>query len=739
MTGAAFEKIDGVILPLQPAPAQRRASDPAASVWVGASAGSGKTKVLADRVIRLLLAGVPPQRVLCLTFTRAAAAEMAIRITRQLAHWATCGEDELRKALDEMQSPAVPEPEQLVAARQLFARVLGCPGGMRIHTIHAFGQEILRRFPVESGLPPHFTVLDEADARALWHDAESDVLRTASSAPESPEGKALRILARELGEERFTGLLKEAAKDAPRLEAAIARAGGLKKLVAHMRSLLELDPKETEVSLRREAAQNSAFAHKEVLQTARLLQDRSTSSYKERAGIILDWLAKPRDERAEALETYSRAFLTAKGEPYEKTADKKLLDALPEIGVVLGREASRLLNVLERIDTVRIAEETEAVLTLAVALGRRFAARKAALAALDYNDLIRRTDALLHRPGIAPWVLFKLDGGVDHILVDEAQDTSPAQWQIITALADEFFAGLGAHAGQNRTLFVVGDEKQSIFSFQGADPGEFEHMRKHFRKRILDADRRYEDVEMNVSFRSAPAVLKAVDTVFKNEAVREGVSRVKVEHKAFHREATGRVEVWPLVPAPKKENAEWALPLDYESVRDPAAELAEKIAASIKRWCGEGVMIYDRAAGAHRPLRYSDVMVLVRKRGPFVEHLVRQLKGLGVPVTGADRMVLTEQLPVMDLVALLQFILLPEDDLTLATILRGPLIGCSEEQLMTLAIGRKGSLWQSLTDKARTDKTFGEAYKYLAARLAGADTITVFAMLVRVLSEPGPA
>jgi ATP-dependent helicase/nuclease subunit A len=739
MTDTAFEESDGVVLPLQPAPAQRKASDPAASVWVGASAGSGKTKVLADRVIRLLLADVPPQRLLCLTFTRAAAAEMSIRITRQLARWATCSDDELRDDLADLQGMQAFEDKQLDAARRLFARVLGCPGGMRIHTIHAFGQEILRRFPVESGLPPHFAVLDEADARAIWHDAQSDVLRTASSAPASPEGKALRSLAGGLGEEKFGDLLKEAAKDAQRLEAAINRAGGLKKLAALVRGLLELEPKETEASIRKSAVHEDGFPREKVLWAAQTLCKQGSKRYKERGQIMLDWLALPKDETAAALHSYARAFLKADGEPFKDIANKELLHAQPLLEPVIARETARILSVLERLDTLRMAEETEAVVTLAVALNRRYAARKTAQAVLDYNDLIRHTDGLLHRPGIAPWVLFKLDGGVDHILVDEAQDTSPAQWRIIKALADEFFTGLGAHADQNRTLFVVGDEKQSIFSFQGADPDAFEHMRKYFRKRILDAERLYEEVPLNVSFRSAPAVLKAVDAVFADEAVRRGVSRKVVHHEASHREATGRVEVWPLVPAPKKDNAEWALPLDYETFRNPPAELAGLIAERIRDWHREGIMIYDRKAKSHRPLAYSDVMILVRKRGAFVEHLVRALKTLDVPVTGTDRMVLTEQLSVMDLVALLQFTLLPEDDLTLATVLRGPLLGCSEDQLMQLAIGRKGSLWQSLTEKAQTDAAFAPAHAYLKERLAMADEITAFAMLVRVLSEPCPA
>ncbi len=718
---------------LQPDVAQRKASDPAASIWVGASAGSGKTKVLADRVIRLLLAGVLPQRILCLTFTKAAAAEMAIRITRQLAKWATCDDDTLRGELDKLQNRP-PEPEQLDNARRLFARVLSCPGGMRIRTIHAFGQEILRRFPVEAGLAPHFVLLDEADAHALRLDAQADVLQAASAAPQSPEGKALDKLVRDIGEESFANLLKEAVQDMPRLNAAISHAGGFKKLIAAMRGLLDLGPKETEDSIRREAMSDKALPRKDILHAARLLAEKgSPKTHKPRGQAMLEWLALPKEEAVAAFDKYMRAFLTKEGEAYAKAVNAELQKTNPEIEAAIANEAFRLERVLERLESARMAEQTEAVLTLAVAVAGRYEKRKKARASLDYDDLIRRTDELLRREGIAPWVLYKLDGGVDHILLDEAQDTNPDQWRIVDALTEEFFSGRGSREDIHRTLFVVGDEKQAIYSFLKADPDEFQRMREHFRARIMNAERAYGEVPLNISFRSAPAVLRAVDKVFEDELTRQGVSREAVRHAAFHREAAGRVEVWPLIPAPEKDKAEFALPVHYETERNPVVELAEQIAQRIDNWHRQGLRVYDRKAKQFRPMTYNDVMILVRKRKPFVEPLVRALKQQRVPVTGADRMMLTQQLAVMDLVALLQFMLLPDDDLNLATVLRGPLLGCSEEQLMELAIGRKGTLWESLGDKGFW------AREYLEKCLAVVDEVTPFALLARVLSEPCPA
>lgn len=711
---------------IEPHAVQRAASDPDASIWVGASAGSGKTTVLVNRVLRLLLAGVKPQKILCITFTRAAAAEMAIRITDALSRWAVCSDDELRKNLDDLQNRA-PRAEQLIEAQRLFARTLSCPGGMRIRTIHAFGQEILRRFPIEAGLPPHFAVIEEIEARALQEEMQADVLRTASEAPDSDMGRALRLLVRDLGERGFEEAMKTVLGERAHLESA----GDIQKLVAQTRELFELAPGETEDKFRRDAVENNRMPREDMWHAAQHLLE-GTGTYAARGKIMIDWLALPAEERAAAFEAYCDCFFKADGDFFQNYADKKLLAQHPDLDALLRREAARLQSVKERIEAARMAESTGAILTLGLELLKFYATRKAAQALLDYDDLIIRTDELLRRPGIAPWVLYKLDGGLDHILVDEAQDTSRAQWSIVKALAEEFFSGLGARAAQNRTLFVVGDEKQSIFSFQHADPAAFADMRDYFARRIEEAEKPYAEVPLHMSFRSAPAILCAVDAVFADPDARAGVSLEKVEHYPAQGGKIGRVELWPLIPAPEKDKHgdEWTLPLGYEKERDPQAELANLIAARIKKWIGKK----EKLPGHARPVAPGDIMILLRRRGRFADLMVRALKEARVPVTGVDRMKLIKQLAVMDLCALMQFALLPEDDLNLATVLRGPLLGVSEEQLMELAIDRKGSLWQSLKDSA----VFLDARDYLQKWLAEADFTTPFAMLAHMLNERCP-
>ncbi|MDX2028033.1 MAG: double-strand break repair helicase AddA [Alphaproteobacteria bacterium] len=720
---------------LAPETRQREASHPDSSVWVSASAGSGKTRVLTDRVLRLLLDGVPPQKILCLTYTKAAAAEMSNRIAGRLSHWASCDENALRESLDKLQDKK-PTDQQLITARRLFARVLSCPGGMRIRTIHAFGQEVLRRFPIEAGLPPHFAVIEENDAREMQDDALNSMMRDISAAPNTPLDRALKFFACNIGERGFAGL-RSVLHDRGRLNDAVTKEGSFEKLIARIRALLSLEPDETAENIIALAVQNIPRA--EIKKAAQGLLEGSESFAKRGRGILV-CLEKTLVNQ-EDFETYARFFLTAEGDFFSSYINKDLMSTYPDLDTICRREAARLQGINERLEAAEIAETTEAILRLGWELITRYETRKQAQAVLDYDDLIIRTCELLRRPGIAPWVLYKLDGGLDHILVDEAQDTSRVQWDIVAALADEFFAGLSARDGKNRTLFVVGDEKQSIFSFQRADPEAFTAMRNHFQRRIEDAGKFLDDVPLHTSFRSAPAILKTVDKVFANEEARKGVSENLVQHQAAPvpagaPEKIGHVEVWPILSGSERNKDDedvWQLPFEYEEEHDPQVELAALIAGKIKNWLSKGEIL----SGLNRPIVPGDIMILLRRRGRFADLMVRALKKLDVPVTGVDRMILTKPLVVMDLLALIQFALLPEDDLNLATVLRGPLLNLGEEQLMQLAMQRDGSLWQSLMAKSSA-QPFAAAHAYLESWLNAADFITPFAMLTRILNEACP-
>jgi ATP-dependent helicase/nuclease subunit A len=711
---------------------QRAASNPEISAWVNASAGSGKTKVLTDRVTRLLLAGSRPEKILCLTYTRAGAAEMANRITERLKKWAVCDDDALRLDLDKLQDEA-PTSHQLVEARRLFARVLSCPGGLRIRTIHSFCQEILSRFPIEAGLPPYFALIEEQELDVLANETLDDLLREANKHPHGKLARALNVLVAAQGEAGFAAMLQEILRARGRLE----KTGALEKLAAKTRGFLGLGPDDRAEKFRRETISRAPEA--DLRQMAKWLADGS-SRYSVRGEAIALFLRLSLPERMAKFDDYLGFFLTEKGEPFAPSfvASKKIREVHPDIDEICAHEALRLRSALERIEAAEITETTESVLSFGLAFAKRLSERKAARAVLDYNDLILRTETLLRKSGIAPWILYKLDNGLDHILLDEAQDTSDAQWNIVQSLTEEFYAGAGAQGNKNRTLFVVGDEKQSIFSFQNADPEAFLSLRAIFACRLKDADKRLETIPLRKSFRSAPAVLKAVDEIFKNDSARQGVSPDPIEHfsapSGDGSEKIGRIEVWPLLEQDREKQGgggAWIMPTTCEDERDPQAELAKQIASKIKGWLARREIL----PGEKRPVAAGDIMILLRRRGRFADLMVRALKAQKVPVTGVDRMRLVDQLSVMDLLAMLRFVLLPEDDLNLASLLRSPLLGVSEEHLMTLAVGREGSLWNSL--KAAPE--FKIECDYLSAKLNEADFSTPFVFLSRVLNAPCPA
>lgn len=722
---------------------QRRASDPESSVWVGASAGTGKTKVLTDRVLRLMLAGTEPSRILCLTFTKAAAAEMSNRIADRLSVWAVADDDKLRANLESLTGKA-PTRADVTAARRLFARVLDAPGGMKIQTIHAFCQSLLRRFPLEAGLAPNFEVMDDRTATELLEEAKQSVLLVGRYEPESDLARAVSLLAGTVSEDDFNQLLADITAERGRLRRILDAHGGLAPTIAALRATLGVQGDENEATLIARACADGAFDMVGLRRACTVLAG-GTKTDIERGFALQAWLDRDEAARAATWRAYLPALLTAELEPRKSLMTKKPAEADPMALEILQREAARLVALLEELRRVQVATYTGALLRLGDAMLGTYQRLKDARALLDFDDLILSASALLSGQGAATgradacaWVLYKLDGGLDHVLIDEAQDTNPEQWSVVKSIAEEFFAGLSASDDKIRTLFVVGDDKQSIFSFQRADPAEFARMRAHFAARVTAAQRHWQVVDLQTSFRSVGAVLRAVDQVFAAGIARDGVAAagVEVRHIPFRRGMAGRVEIWPLVrPADAVEPTPWAPPVTAEQADKPVARLAAVMADQIACWLRDKEMLEPKA----RPVRPGDIMVLVRRRNQFVTHLVRALKDRDVPVAGIDRMVLTEQLAVMDLMALGRFLILPEDDLTLATLLKSPLIGLSEEQLFTVAHDRPGSLWMALTTKAKTDSALAPAHDYLRAILADTDYRAPYELFAGLLTRPCPA
>jgi ATP-dependent helicase/nuclease subunit A len=710
---------------------QATAIRPELNVWVTASAGSGKTKVLTERVLTLLLTGTPPQRILCLTFTKAAAAEMSNRINNTLADWVGLDDNALHRNLLRLLQDRLATADRhqtqifMDRARQLFAKVLDSPGGLQISTLHAFCQSLLRRFPVEASVPPHFKLMDERDTAEVLTEALEHTIAEAQDGGDAALADALRLITARVHETLFTDLMQGLVAGRAKLKRMIAAHGGLSGVIAAVRHHLGVRGAETEAEIMAAACDDSA-ADCAALRRAVSALAGGTKTDQERGLGIGAWLEAPA-LRVAALETYTTQFLTAEG-GVRKILATKAVAAQAGILEALQKEAERLAELVARLRAVRTAEASAALIRIGQQVLALYEAEKQRRGAMDYDDLIQTTRRLLSQPGVADWVLFKLDGGIDHILIDEAQDTNPDQWAIVKPIRTEFFAGLGRRedvADNPRTVFAVGDRKQSIYSFQGAAPEEFERVRTEVREQVHAADQRWQDVPMNVSFRSAPAVLDAVNVVFaEGSPARIGVAMAgeDITHLAARTGSAGAVEVWPLV-SPESGDAvvSWKPPVERRKGDSPQNRLAGLIAARIGGMIGGGEILESRG----RPIHPGDIMVLVRRRTGFVDELVRQLKKLEIPVAGVDRMVLTAQLPIMDLMALGRFLLLPEDDLTLATVLKGPLVGLTEDELFTLAYDRgEKRLWDALMAHAGATGRFGEAQKFLADLLARTDYLT---------------
>lgn len=714
-----------------PQESQRGASDPAASVWVAASAGTGKTKVLTDRVLRLMLGGTPPGRILCLTYTKAAAAEMENRIAERLRDWATADDATLERLLLELLGRK-PSDVQRRRARELFALVLDSPDGLGIQTIHAFCQSLLGRFPLEARIAPHATVMEERDATNLLRQARHAVLAQAEQ-PDNRLAGALATVTGHLGEGRFADLVGALVADPQRFTAMVEAHGSVSNVAIAIRDLLDLATDATSTDVIADACAEAAFDGP-ALRRATDALSRGSQREQDRGAMLASWLAAAPDIRAATFDSYTGNFLTQDQppQPRRQLINKGTAKAAPGAEDALRSEAERLERVLARRRAAIIAEATEALLLLGDALLRAYRQLKDTHALLDYADLIERTASLLGDADSAPWVLFKLDGGIDHVLLDEAQDTSPAQWQIVTDLTDEFFAGEGART-LPRTIFAVGDVKQSIYSFQGADPAAFLASRSHFADRVTAAGGDWRPIEMKTSFRSTRAVLAAVDATFADKEMAGSIALADedIVHTSFRLRDGGLVEVWPPVASrPADPSPPWTLPVQPVSEDSPPRRLALLIALRIEAMLQTG----ERLDSAGRPIAAGDIMVLVRRRtGPFMATLVRALKERQLPVAGIDRMLLNEQLVVMDLMAIGRFALLPTDDLTLATVLKGPLLGFDDNALFALAWQRPSSLWEALRNRAREDPRCTHATAVLSEVLSLADQMPPYAFFMHVL------
>ena len=672
---------------------QMSAANPSMSVWVEASAGTGKTKVLSDRVLRLLLAKVDPAKILCLTYTKAAAVEMNERIAKRLSNWAVEEEIKLKEEILALLGDNYNKQDfqdTLYFARTLFARLLDTPGGMKIQTIHSFCQDILKRFPLEAGISPYFEVLDDRSAKEILQHIKLDLLKSVEDDAENALSQAVVYLTQTISEYRFPEILNMITVNRGKIDNLLKmHRGQVDAIISLLEKKLNVSSKLSINDIK------NIFMQQIDRNTLRLAIDafsQGSTQDIDRAKTFTSVLEN--HFSLELYKTYKSVFLTEKGTIRSSLATKPVIKKSPFISDFMNSEAERILEAETKIKALYVLQTTSAVLYIAKNIIDNYNAYKEIYAVLDYEDLILKTKNLLENNSVAEWVLFKLDEGIDHILVDEAQDTSPNQWAIIKALTQEFFAGFGSHSDSElaRSVFVVGDRKQSIYSFQGADPKEFDKMYHYFESRIQN----FAKVQLDVSFRSTKAIMDCVNMLFSQELPKKGVvpDGEAINHLPYRLGEGGQVEVLPLVKEDKKEKNDynWVLPVIREQKASLSARLAKLVAENIKKLVESKQIL----ASKNRPVRYGDFMFLVQQRNAFVEEFVRACKSIGVQVAGVDKLKLLEQIAVQDLLSLGKFLLLPADDLSLAEVLKSPIFGLNDDDLFTLSYNRKSTLFNRI-------------------------------------------
>ena len=763
---------------------QRMAIDADAHVWVSASAGTGKTKVLTDRILNLLLNGVNPRKILCITFTNAAAAEMRHRLLDRLGHWATCSDTVLAQELTgfcqkEKQKDVTSEKIQDMTerARTLFVEVLEISGGIRIQTIHSFCQSLLVTFPLEAGLSLDTQLMTEQEQQGILKQVHDHVLKASSHDRQLKE--ALDTLAEYFHWQTFSQLCDQLLEDP--LKLVLALRSGVPSARATLRRLLDLDQKDplTKIALGNDTSRHLlnqdqwAMLVESVWDGAHILRLKKTGENlvqsqrvtdQKNGKMILDWCVHP-EKNLDAFTFYEQVFLTQEGSIRQRLLTQGMQKDFPDLLDTLQDEAERVQTLSFLVKKISVYKVSVCLLTLGQALLEQYEAHKQAQGVLDYDDLILKASSLLHHGELSPWILYKLDGGVDHLLVDEAQDTNMVQWSIIKALTEEFFAGQGAR-NCPRTLFVVGDGKQSIYSFQGTDPDIFPEMQNHFARLLptdpqpsLSSHKTWKEISMSLSFRSTATILEFVDLVFSQTKARQGVysGQSTLKHLCFRQGQAGKVELWPLVTAetpflndihedPLFAEEEYLFSSSEESSGDgeqspdaiPSLKtqiiLAHKVADQIEQWLNQKTFLPNK----NRPLQADDILVLVRTRSVFVPALIRVLKHKGIPVTGLDRLTLLKELCIQDVMALSEFLLLPQNDFALACVLKSPFGNLTEDDLFLLAHSRgEKSLWENLKIHQEKDSRFSALVDQLSLFLSYVDFMPLFRLYSEILFTHG--
>jgi len=670
---------------------QQLASNPNNSAWVFASAGSGKTKILTDRVLRLLLDGVAPNKILCLTFTKVAAAEMQNRINAELAQWILLDDEKLTKKLHDL-SGNFPTAQNLKKARSLFIEILDGDSKIKAQTIHSLCQTLIKIFPFEAKVKANFEVIESRQERLLLQQAQKEIFKRALT-DESLRNLTAKINAK-LHDKIFTDLLAECLSKKEKLKLLTEKFFGIEGVIAEIFKNFSLSQNTTVEEICAEFF--AKIDRQRALSLALQLENTGLVQPAKIANCIKKLLANP---TLENFSNYQESFFTKENEP--RKLGKKI-ETNQQLCDLVYEQQKIIFEFFDKINSHKICQNSALLLRFVDQILETYTQIKKQKSFLDYNDLIIESNSLLANPDFSNWVKMKMDGSFDHILIDESQDTNHQQWNIIKALSEDFFSGLSA-SSKSRSIFVVGDEKQSIYSFQGAEPNISSEIFAYFEEKLAG---KLLKIELNNSFRSLSKVLQAVDLVFSTPERKNTISKISEfqEHKPI-RNGLGKVEIWPKITKEKEEKKEksFAWEIDFENKNDEedASEreiLAEIIATKIKNWVDKNRTLENRA----EPLKYGDFMILLRNRtNGFLESLSRSFHHHQIPFSSITKIRFSESLIIQDLLAAAKFALLRDDDLNLACLLKSPLFGISEEDLLEICLfknNHQSTIYKALSD-----------------------------------------
>lgn len=617
---------------------QNIAAEPTNNVWVQANAGTGKTSVLTERLLRILFRDNScASGILCLTYTNAAAGEMRNRILTALRGWAMATDDELRELLRGIAINQNPDAADIAHARKIFFKYIDNPEILKIKTIHGFCEEILHRFPTEAGISPSWSLISDAPQRILLNDA---LMRLVNSSNNDEKTSAAF--------DHIIGVMSEY-----KLGDLLAIIGGRYKdffLIKNFDNYRNyfVDTIRKKLKLHVKICDKKPVENlKKILILAK--SDKKPSKTLQK----LINLTEQYIENTINFDEYKYAYLTKDGKPlasglnYEYLSDEK--ERVFELNISMVNE--------------KICADTIALFDLSAAFAKQYQELKQSHNVLDFEDLILYTHRLFSNPETMGWVLSQMDLSLSHILVDEAQDTAPLQWELLRMLSCDFFAE-GDTQGLPRSLFVVGDTKQSIYGFQGADPNAFARSRDEISKYISNNARAIMEVPLTQSFRSVEPILRTVDMFFGDADVARLTGFVNNSHKCFRVHDKGIVELHKVQSAGDLETA--------IARKKYISGIADKIEN----------LIHDKK---YTP---NDIMILLQQRAPLAVSMTNELKRRNIPVAGTDRIILPDYPVIRDFMNLIRFCTDLTDDYSLCCVLKSPLFGLNDMQVYKICAVR---------------------------------------------------